>query len=72
MLMRVVNIFHYLKIGISFLLVFVGIKLVFHSWLAHLGFKPEYSLFVILATLAVCILASIIYPKKENLALPVD
>jgi tellurite resistance protein TerC len=66
LLMRVVSIFHYLKIGISFLLVFVGIKLLFHSWLEHLGFKPVYSLYIILATLAVCVIASIMFPENKE------
>jgi tellurite resistance protein TerC len=66
MLMRVVNIFHYLKVGISFLLLFVGCKLLFHTWLEHIGFTPIYSLYVILLTLAVCILASLIFPPKEE------
>lgn len=66
LLMRVVNIFHYLKVGISFLLVFVGVKLLFHTQLEHLGFKPVYSLYVILATLAVCIIASVLFPNKEE------
>lgn len=64
LLMRVMNIFHYLNIGISFLLVFVGFKLLFHGWLEHIGFKPVYSLYVILGTLALCIGMSILFPKK--------
>jgi tellurite resistance protein TerC len=72
LLMRVVNIFHYLKIGISFLLTFVGVKLLFHTWLEHLGFKPVYSLYIILGTLVVCILASILFPQKEKPSLPFD
>jgi tellurite resistance protein TerC len=66
LLMRVVSIFHYLKIGISFLLVFVGIKLLFHTQLEHLGFKPVYSLYVILATLAICVIASILFPETKE------
>lgn len=65
LLMRVMNIFHYLNIGISFLLVFVGFKLLFHGWLEHIGFKSVYSLYVILGTLALCIGMSILFPKKE-------
>jgi tellurite resistance protein TerC len=68
MLMRVMNIFHYLKIGISFLLVFIGVKLLFHTLLEQIGFKSIYSLYVILGTLAICIVASILFPQKENLA----
>lgn len=67
LLMRVVSIFHYLKIGISFLLVFVGFKLLFHTPLEHIGFKPVYSLYVILLTLAICIVASILFPEKKTM-----
>jgi tellurite resistance protein TerC len=67
MLMRVVNLFHYLKIGIAFLLVFVGFKLLFHSWLDDIGFKSVYSLFVILGTLAVCIVISLAFPPKQKI-----
>ncbi len=70
LLMRVINMFHYLTIGISFLLVFVGFKLLFHSWLEHVGFKTVYSLYVILLTLALCIGASLLFPKKEQIKLP--
>jgi tellurite resistance protein TerC len=64
--MRVVSIFHYLKIGISFLLVFIGIKLLFHTPLEHIGFKPVYSLYVIILTLAICIVASILFPENKE------
>lgn len=68
LLMRVMNIFHYLNIGIAFLLAFVGCKLLFHSWLEKIGFETVYSLYIILATLALCILFSILFPKKEEVA----
>jgi tellurite resistance protein TerC len=68
LLMRVVDLFHYLKIGISFLLVFVGFKLLAHGWLEHIGFKSVYSLYVILATLVICIVASLMFPvAKPNI-----
>jgi tellurite resistance protein TerC len=66
LLMRVMNIFHYLNIGIAFLLVFVGFKLLFHGWLEEIGFKSVYSLYVILGTLALCIGLSVLFPKKEK------
>jgi tellurite resistance protein TerC len=66
LLMRVMNVFHYLNIGISFLLVFVGFKLLFHKWLDDIGFSSVYSLYVILLTLALCIGFSILFPKKEE------
>lgn len=65
LLSRVVDLFHYLKIGISFLLVFVGIKLLAHHWLEVIGFKSVYSLYIILATLALCIAFSLLFPAKK-------
>ncbi len=67
LLMRVINLFHYLKIGIAFLLVFVGVKLLFHTWLDEIGFKPVYSLFVILGTLGICIIVSLTFPPKQKM-----
>jgi tellurite resistance protein TerC len=70
LLLRVIYLFHYLRIGISALLVFVGFKLCFHTWLDQIGFKSVYSLYVILLTLAICIAASILFPKKDKFNLP--
>jgi len=66
LLIKVVDLFHYLKVGISFLLAFVGFKLLFHTWLDTVGYKNIYSLYVIAGTLLISILASIIFPRKET------
>jgi tellurite resistance protein TerC len=66
LLVKVVNLFHYLKVGISFLLVFVGFKLLFHHWLDLIGYQTIYSLYIIAATLAISILASVIFPEKKS------
>jgi tellurite resistance protein TerC len=58
--------FYLLKIGVSLLLVFVGIKLIAHEWLDHVGYKPVYSLYIILGILILSILLSILIPKKER------
>ncbi len=65
LLRKVVHMFHYLKIGIAFLLAFIGIKLLLHEWLYAAGFKTIYSLYIILATLLISILASVIIPQKK-------
>jgi tellurite resistance protein TerC len=70
LLLRIIYLFHYLRIGISCLLVFVGLKLCFHTWLDDIGFKSVYSLYVILMVLAISIIASLLFPKKEKLNLP--
>jgi tellurite resistance protein TerC len=56
--------FHYLKYGLSAILVFVGVKMVI------VGFYKipiHYSLFTILGILIISILLSIIFPKKEEI-----
>ncbi|HEY9124498.1 MAG TPA: TerC/Alx family metal homeostasis membrane protein [Bacteroidales bacterium] len=65
LLIKVVDLFHFLKVGVAFLLAFVGVKLLAHHYLEMIGFKNVYSLYIILATLAISILASIIFPKKK-------
>jgi tellurite resistance protein TerC len=66
LLIKVVDYFHYLKIGISVLLAFVGLKLLFHTYLIKIGFSNIYSLYFILATLTISILASITFPEKKK------
>jgi len=65
LLIKVVDMFHYLKVGISFLLAFIGFKLLFHTWLDKIGFKTEYSLFIILFILVTSIVLSLVFSKKE-------
>jgi len=67
LLVKVVNLFHYLKVGISFLLAFVGMKLLFQSWLDSIGYQNVWSLYIIAGTLLISILASVIFPAKEDL-----
>ena len=57
--------FHYLKVGLSFLLVFIGVKMLAHHWLSAWGFTTMHSLFVILFILTASIVASLAFPKKE-------
>ncbi|HNX67669.1 MAG TPA: TerC/Alx family metal homeostasis membrane protein [Bacteroidales bacterium] len=65
LLVKVVDLFHYLKVGISFLLSFIGFKLLFHHWLDTIGYKNVYSLYIIGATLVISILASLAFPEKK-------
>lgn len=66
LLIKVVERFYLLKTGVSIILVFVGIKLVAHEWLAHMGYKPVISLYVIVGTLALSILFSLLFPKRTG------
>lgn len=64
LVIKIFYLFTYLKEGISVLLVFIGTKLVFHSWLDDIGYKSTYSLYFILAVLAGSIILSLVFPRK--------
>ncbi len=62
---NMVDKFRYLTVGVSVLLVFVGLKLLLHSWLEEIGFRPSYSLYFIAFTLIMSVIMSIVIPKRE-------
>jgi len=64
LLIKVVERFYLLKVGVAILLVFVGVKLVAHDWLKHIGYKPVYSLIVIAGVLGHSVVASVLFPRK--------
>jgi tellurite resistance protein TerC len=70
-LSNIMHIFHYLKTGLAFLLVFIGVKMIAHSWLHNIGFKISHSLYVILGILAVSVIASLAFPKKKAEQIPI-
>ena len=59
----ILNLFRYLKFGISFILLFIGVKMLISGWV-HI--PVETSLIVILATLIVSILASVVIKETEE------
>lgn len=65
-LSNIMHLFHYLKLGLAFLLTYIGLKMLAGSWLKTLGFTNKHSIFIILGILAISILASIIFPQKEE------
>ncbi len=65
LVIKLFYLFTYLKEGISILLVFIGSKLLFHSYLDDIGYKSVYSLYIILSVLAGSILISVLFPRKE-------
>ena len=64
LLVNVIHKFHYLKVGLAFLLVFIGLKMLGHHWLDQWGFETMHSLFIILGILTVSVVASLMFPKK--------
>ncbi len=66
LLIKIVDRFYLLKVGVSLLLVFVGLKLIAHEWLDHIGYKPVYSLFVIATILVLSIVLSMLIPRQTK------
>ncbi len=66
LLVNIIHKFHYLKVGLAFLLVFIGAKMLLHSWLKDWGFTTTHSLIIILSILVISVVASLIFPKKED------
>lgn len=66
LLAGLVEKFRFLKHGVSVLLAFVGLKLLFHSWLEHVGYESWYSLVVIGTVLTFSVLLSVMLPQKEK------
>ncbi len=64
LLIKVVERFYLLKVGVSLLLVFVGLKLIAHDWMLQIGYKPVFSLYIILGILTLSVTLSILIPKK--------
>lgn len=64
LLVNIIHKFHYLKTGLAFLLTFIGIKMLGHTYLEKWGFTTEHSLIIILSILVISIVASLVFPKK--------
>jgi len=66
LLANMVDKFRFLNVGVSILLIFVGVKLLAHHWLEEIGFKSSYSLYFIAATLVLSVVLSALFPGKEK------
>ncbi len=64
LLANMIHKFRFLNVGVSILLIFVGVKLLAHEWLDALGYQPSYSLYFIAATLILSVVFSILLPEK--------
>lgn len=66
-LANVLPMFHYLKTGLAFLLVFIGIKMLAKDFLHEVGFSTAHSLYVIVGILGSSIIFSLLFPPKGHL-----
>jgi len=64
LLANMIDKFRFLSVGVSILLTFVGVKLLAHTWLEHIGFKSSYSLYFIGTTILLSIIFSALFPEK--------
>jgi tellurite resistance protein TerC len=58
------GLFHYLKLGLSVILTFVGIKMVLKHW--HIEIPIAYALGFIVTVLAISVIASLRRPREEH------
>lgn len=65
-LSSIMDQFRFLKVGLAVLLTFIGAKMLAEHWLAEIGFKPVYSLYIIIAILGISVLASWLIPEKKD------
>jgi len=66
LVVKIITMFHYLKHGLSFLLTFIGFKMIFNDMLKEVGFTTAHSLYIVLGILALSIVASLIFPVKKK------
>lgn len=66
-LANIMHLFHYLKVGLAVLLVFIGTKMLAHSYLKEIGFKTQYSLYIIIGILVISVVASLLFPHKKQI-----
>jgi len=65
LLVNIIEKFHYLKVGLSVLLSFIGLKMLAANYADKIGLTTGNSLLIILGILTISIAASLIFPKKE-------
>ncbi len=66
LVVNIIDLFRFLKTGLAVLLVFIGVKMLIHSWLESIGFTTAHSLYIILGILTCSILASLIFPSPKK------
>ncbi len=64
LLVNIIHKFHYLKIGLAGLLVFIGLKMLAAQYMDMLGLDTTGSLYFIVGILTISIITSLIFPKK--------
>ena len=66
LLAGIIDKFRFLKVGLSILLTFIGLKMLLHSYLENWGFTTSHSLIVIVSILGLSILFSLMFPIRTK------
>ncbi len=66
LLAGIIDKFRFLKVGLSALLFFIGLKMLLHHQLQDWGFQTSHSLIIIVSILALSILLSVIIPERKK------
>src|SRR6201996_365335 len=66
LLVNIIDKFHFLKIGLSALLTFIGLKMLAGHYAEEIGLTTLNSLLIILGILMVSVVASLLFPKKAD------
>lgn len=66
LLAGILDKFRFLKVGLAFLLTFIGLKMIFHHQLDDWGFSTTHSLLVIVGILGLSIGLSLIFPENKK------
>ncbi len=66
LLINVMDKMRFFKHGLSFLLVFIGVKMIINDWLHENGFNSVQTLLVILAILGISIISSLLFPEQKE------
>jgi tellurite resistance protein TerC len=67
-LANVMHLFHFLKFGLSLVLVYIGLKMVLHHWLYALHINATTSLVIITSILMLSVVASLLWPQKTEVS----
>lgn len=66
LLAGILDKFRFLKIGLAALLTFIGLKMIFHSYLEEWGFETTHSLLIIVSILGISIGTSLLFPVNKK------
>lgn len=67
LLSNIINMFHFLKYGLSILLILIGVKMLFEHFLKEMGYTTIHNLIMIVTVLSFAIILSLIFPKKQEI-----